>query len=586
MIGINIFKYSNKTDLINAIIKSIVEDISLDLNNGNIKTKTEYVYRIKHAVDMFYKNINKPMYKFKEFYGVPIKEDIEYIVNSILRDISLMSDDCSVLSSIVDSILTESTYLNSITNKKIKSVSGSIKSLLDSTSTQTNNGKYNIYESFYNYDFSSGTASTTGEINTKIGAFSLSSIYTKNITKQCNIEVLPGSNGFPGNSHEVSLNNENITFIGENDLHNRLSSIIDNNLDTWFEYEMYNVKDENDILGYNGFKYKENISWISEDNVLKLNLRITLDTPEILNSIEIYPFIKSINGTPSFKVSKVIISNGDVIIQTVYCNDDVNDNTIVEFNSQEVKFIDFFFEQKSYYETTCGRNIYNKEDMTNNNYFSKDLNDVYKYSNDSFISPTVEDLGVIYDPISKSIIVPNSKQENYNYYDFEKTKNKLFYNSNINSTIKSIAAYRYIIGIKDIALKSKAYTNNGDYVSKVFSYDNPIKLITLYAKDYIPQYFYKYGNVNDFIKYFVSFDNGNKWIRVYPFEKAHLGQCSIAVNSSTIVSARNENINYVDLINDPTSFIFKISLSKPDEVTYDSPIVKNYKLIVSDKDVE
>ena len=172
MIGINIFKYSNKTDLINAIIKSIVEDISLDSNNGNIKTKTEYVYRIKHAVDMFYKNINKPMYKFKEFYGVPIKEDIEYIVNSILRDISLMSDDCSVLSSIVDSILTESTYLNSITNKKIKSVSGSIKSLLDSTSTQTNNGKYNIYESFYNYDFSSGTASTTGEINTKIGAFS------------------------------------------------------------------------------------------------------------------------------------------------------------------------------------------------------------------------------------------------------------------------------------------------------------------------------------------------------------------------------------------------------------------------------
>ena len=115
-----------------------------------------------------------------------------------------------------------------------------------------------------------------------------------------------------------------------------------------------------------------------------------------------------------------------------------------------------------------------------------------------------------------------------------------------------------------------------------------IEVIQVLKIDYIPESFNKYlkdgEDETKFIKYYISFDEGAEWHSIFPRSKAHLGPCTIILNSNVAVLNRNKNVIYVDTLSDSATFKIKIELSRPAEIEDETPIVYGYNIDMSAKE--
>ena len=68
----NLLQYTDKSSTIDNKLNSLLSQINYDYNNGNIRTETEYYYRIKNMLSEFYNSLTKPTLCAHNFdqYGV------------------------------------------------------------------------------------------------------------------------------------------------------------------------------------------------------------------------------------------------------------------------------------------------------------------------------------------------------------------------------------------------------------------------------------------------------------------------------------------------------------------------------------
>ena len=64
----NLLQYTNKSTTIDNKLNSLLAQINNDYKNGNIRTETEYYYRIKKMLTDFYDSLTKPIFKTKFDY--------------------------------------------------------------------------------------------------------------------------------------------------------------------------------------------------------------------------------------------------------------------------------------------------------------------------------------------------------------------------------------------------------------------------------------------------------------------------------------------------------------------------------------
>lgn len=493
-----------------------------------------------------------------------------------------VNDTCEMLIKRTEKVLADAINLE----KKIKSLRNA-KDLIFTDSFINDENRYKALNTNY-----SAFADTSN------GMLTLKTLYNKRVLNNFVAEIMGSSNGFPGNTHEIyystsNIINGNIKFKGESDPKIDLKTILKNDSNSWFEFELFELDED---VAYKtskiGFTYKENISWISEDGVLKLNIKLYSDIPVKCNFFKITGASKLNSDIPNPILKRVIISDNASQVKNIFVDKELVNDLLINFTTQDVASITLELIQDSGYMTDICRQYALNIDPTRIPYFfNNDYKEYIQLEVPKEMRNSIELLGLKYDSKTSKYKYPSTKNDN-SFINDEYIKSKLFYNNKSSDNYKiqteSVKAIRYLIGIKNVDLRYREYSSSGIYVSKEYEVDVPIKTIIFNSDDYIPitykEYLKENEDFNDFIKYYISLDNGSKWHQINPRHKAHLGPCSIVINSNLIVSKRNRNVIYIDTLSAPYSFCVKIELSRPESIVDEAPIVYEYNVNISSEE--
>lgn len=590
----NGYEYRQNNVMFDERLKVEIAKIKREFKNGSIKTQTDYAYSIKKLIIEFYKNLGKPSFQLHLASNIPSYTEYTDMIEKAKSDMNTI-----LLGS--NENYTSLQLAKEKTNDSISILTNRLTSVIDITESleEKINAIRKAADVIFSDDFSenhdSGVYVSINSGILMLGINKNKSVVNNNIE----VEILDTSNGFPGNTHEIynsigTINN-NIKFKGENAPHTDLNIVklnhdetMTNSINDWFEFEMFNISgDIAEKTNMIGFNYKEGISWVTEDNELKLDLKITLTSSASSNYIILEGSPKSNANISNPIIYQISISDEDTIIQTIDVNKELVGSVLIPFNCQNVKTVTVKLRQSEYMVTKVCRQYMLNIDPTKTSKFID--NDFKGFIEVDEPTQSIELLGLKYDDSTKKIIYPNTITTN-TFLDNEYLKSQLFYNTQAINNYKlqqeAVDAFRYSIGVSNLDIRYRKYVESGVYISKTFSSNSPIKQLTLNSDDYIPNVFLNIAGAKDtdYIKYYVSFDNGNEWIEIYPRHKSHNGSCSIIVNSAVAILNRNPNVIYADMLSDPYTFKIKIELKRPTDITDETPIVHGYHVDVTSKE--
>lgn len=597
----NGYEYSKNSIAFDERLRQEIATVKREFKNGNIKTQTDYVYAIKQLVVEFYKNLGRPSFRFHPTADVPSYTNyVDMITKAIADTTTIIAGSQENYNSLaasrdktdeaIDVLLNRIDGIVAITDSlesKINSIRRAAETIFSDDFTENNNtGSSNTNELTL-------TDTTTGAL--MLGVSKNKSSSSDNIE----VEIMSSSNGFPGNTHEifnsVGTINNNIKYKGENNPHIDLNLIKTNhgdNLSTndWFEFEMFNIAETlQDSTCMIGFNYKEGICWVTDDDELCLDMKFTLDNPSDANYIILQGIPKTNANVSNPVIYQITISDDDSLTQTIDVNKELVGNLVIPFTTQKAKTVIVKLRQAEYLSVkVCRQYAINIDPTKISKYIDNDFKGFIQVDEPN---QSIELLGLKYNQQTGGVIYPNT-QTSTTFMDSEYSKSQLFYNTQSKNNYKiqqeAVDANRFSIGIKEVDVRYRIYIKNGYYVSKSFESTEPIRQLTLNSDDFIPEMYADYlvdgQTVNDFIKYYVSFDEGNEWHRISPRHKAHTGPCTILINSNAAVLNRNVNVLYLDMINDPYTFKVKIELSRPDEIKDETPIIYEYNVDVSTRE--
>ena len=578
----NLLQYTDKSTTIDNKLDSLLAQINYDYNNGNIRTETEYYYRIKNMLTKFYDSLTKPTFKYRPAVSTPMSDEYNAMIIESYSDMEYIIKDCEALSKLVSQSFIDAELGRTMMANELAYVSKKISALGESIAKNQPAGTVIFTELFSDLEMTGNINSIKScHVNVSDGILTLrqttnshASIYKIEIDSEV-------SNGFPGNTHCVDTLNNELHFVGQDGLRINPKAMIDGDADTWFEYELFSITDEvrKQCNSY-GFDYDEGVSWVNNKDILRLKLIVHLSTDKACSWVTITPYLSEIKGVKNCYLEKcevVTVSNN---VYEVAVNQVFDDTLVFPFPSQEINRIEFTFVQPSKYLTKVGHFYYTSADTSSMSIFQD-----YEYS-DMFTrvdgnKPSVGLLGVKYDPTTKWITYADSETE---LPTEAYAKDKLF--SLPESTIsrkagqEMVDAYRYMIGIRDIKMSSCTFETYSEYVSKRFVTDEVITSITLDVQEYIP------GDDPEILRYYISLNGGTTWHQIYPIHRAYQGIYKYYVNNDSIEnlltndSTKKKSKN-LSVVGEVKSIQVKIEMERPVNIEnkeYSTPIVYQYKL--------
>lgn len=597
----NNYKYRKNNTAFNQRLKEVVSKLKKDFNNGKIKTETEYAYTVKQSIIDFYSTLGKPSFKLHKASDVPSLPHYIDMMNSAKSDMMTILLGCT---SIGENLYISENEMNDAIEILTKRTNGVLidVSNLEKKIRSLRNAKDIVFADTFTTDLNEYRDTSdkyTAFADTTNGILTLKPIENQKVSDSFDIEILNSSNGFPGNTHEVyyslsNLMNNNIRYRGETNPNMDLRTILKNNSNSsCFEFEMFNIdEDVIDKTSKIGFMYKEDVPWITEDEVLKLNLRLYTENPVKSNFFKISSIPKLNSNVSSPIIRNVIISDEIAQVQKLKLDRELTEDIVISFPTQLVKSVVIEIEQQDGYLTDVCRQYALNIDPSRILYFeNNDFKNYIQMEQPKNSRPSIELLGLKYNQKTSTIEYPNTEDVN-NFITQEYIKSQLFYNNKISNNYKVqsevVKATRHFIGVKGVELRSKQFLENGVYISSAFVSIDPIRTLIFNSEDFIPDEFKNFlkenENFNDYIKYYISFDEGSKWHNINPRHKAHVGPCTITINSNSMISNRNKNIIYIDMLTEPYSFIIKIELKRPTDLKDESPIVYGYNLEISSEE--
>ena len=531
-------------------------------------TDEEFLLLVKEQLDLLInENFNKN-FKFREAVYTPVSKDYNDMLKEVIKDLNKSLNNCNMIDSNVDIAFNESDIENSIVYNESSYIYNLLKQLEELINEYSTGNTINIVETFDKGI--SNLNNNNVEINLEDNTLSLSSKHNEIYKEGINISIVD-TNGFPGNTHLIDENKNDITFQGESGVNGNLNNIISQGNPEHFEIELFKVnQDVLDKTNYLGFSYKEDYSWITEDDELYLTIKIIPDKVVELNNIKIVPFIIQNNDYIPCILHKVIITDkGSKVINTKY-NTEFDKIITINFDTQEVREITLYFKQPNCYKCNIAH-IYTLKNLSNNIYTNEPVDEIYNRYD--FYKPSFNSLGYSLDAKTSELKLPTN-DESYTY-DENRIQNEILSfpkTDYIYDSYKEIfQAYRYVIAISSIIMSNKTFENEGVYYSQPYEFNKEIEEITLYSNETIKN--------NQEINYYISFDYGMTWIKIYNKDRSYKGPCTIKVNSYEPTYLRTNDSIYVDRLLSSSSFMLKIEM-KAGNSNCMSPVINNYRLKV------
>ena len=576
----NLLQYTDKSKIIDEKVNSMLAAVQYDYNNGNIKTEAEYYYRIKNLLTDFYKSLTNPIFKFRPAVTTPISSEYNSMINEAYNDMKYIISDCEMLKNFVSRSFSDAELTREMMSNKLNMMSKKITSMEAQSSIVENpDGTVVITELF------SDTSQTGNSLDDKalcidttnsflrLKSWQFTDLHITNVTIDEN-----ESNGLPGTSHTASNLNGELYFDGQDKLHNDISSIIDDNDDTWFEFETFNITDTvKSACNSYGFEYEEGVSWITNDQVLRLKLVLYTDSSIPCTWVTLKPYLSEIKGIKNSYIEKCDIITTENTTYRVAENIAFDENIACVFPAHTIQRVEITFIQPSKYLTKVGHFYYTSVDTSNVSLF-QESDDTDLFSRVDGPKPSVGLLGCKYDPKTQWVVYQQSI--NKDEYDSVYSKARLFepFESTVDrkSAKETVEAYRYMIGIRDISLVGCTFVEDGEYVSIKYETEEEITSVSLEADEYIP-----IGDAES-IKYFISFDNGVVWHKIYPVHRAYMGIYKYFVNNDSIANQlgvkSDRRTQGISVLGRADHIQLKITMERDKNMPYVSPIVNNYRL--------
>ena len=578
----NLLQYTNKSTTIDNKIDSLLSQINYDYNNGNIRTEIEYYYKIKNMLSDFYNSLTKPTYKYRPAVSTPISSDYNAMIVEASKDMEYIIKDCETLSEFVSQSFIDADLTRTMMSNELAYITKKITAIGESVTKNQPLGTVVFTELFNDLETMGNTNSLKScHVNTSDGILTLRQ-GSKSSVSISKVEIdNDNSNGFPGNTHCVDTLNNELHFLGQDELHHDINAIIDNNKDTWFEFELFSITDEiRKQCNSFGFEYNEGISWVNNEDILKLKLIVHLESVTKCSWVTITPYLSEIKGVKNCILDKCEVYTDSGNVYEISTAQAFDDTLVFPFPPQDVTRIEFTFIQPSKYQTKIGHFYYTSADTTNMSIFQEyDYSDMFARIDGK--KNSIGLLGIKYDPSTKWITYASSKDE---LPSDSYIKNKLFKLPENTISSKSnqeiLDAYRYMIGIRDIGITSCIFTEYGEYISKNFVTNDVITSVTLETKEYIP------GDNPDILRYYISLNNGITWHQIYPMHRAYQGIYKYYINNDSIENllskdTTNKKTKNLSIPGENKSIQIKIEMNLPEgieEETYCTPIVYQYKL--------
>lgn len=578
----NILQLINKSQTLEDKARRMAEDVLYDAKRKNISSTPEVLYRVYLCMKEFYESIGKPSMKLRKALDAPSSADYNNTFKEIKNDILSIHEECVNLESILEQIYSQMEMDQlAIGNMITNCYKNAEKAQFRIDNINCTNVFIDSFTS-KNYFNSEACNDTPAFINTAYQYLSLATTSFKNVNAKAQIKILDGSNGFPGNTHQIKLVDNDIKFYGEENPRLNLADALDENSDTWFEYEAYKVSDEIllDTLGL-GFGYDEAISWLLNGNQLELTVAMTFKKAELVNTFSISPYIAPEKGASPCLIESIVISDGRGSVREIVSSPELfDDSKVYSFPKQYCKEITITFSQEIAYKTTIGHTYYKEVPHSNIDYYK-----THEATHNKRVDgplPSVSNVGITYDSTERRFIQPT-----FNYGDTIQNesiiKSELFDLKDDealkNAYQEALIAERYLVGIRDMSLSSYAYESSSEYVSNNFETSKPITAISMEASEFIPE---KFGTDKDWITYYFSLNDGADWHPIVPkglYKKE--GYSRYLINSGTPAEFRDSNIGYIETPDDNHAIQVKIEISRPTGMTdieYYTPVVYEYKL--------
>lgn len=578
----NLLQYTDKSTTIDNKLNSLLAQINYDYNNGNIRTETEYYYRIKNMLTKFYDSLTKPTFKYRPAVSTPMSDEYNAMLIESYSDMEYIIKDCETLNKLVSQSFIDAELGRTMMANELAYISKKVMAIGESIAKNQPAGTVIFTELFSDLEMTGNKNSVKScHVNTSDGILTLRQ-NSKSSASIAKVEIDNKiSNGFPGNTHCVDTLNNELHFVGQNGLRLNPHAIIDEDKDTWFEYELFSITDEvrKQCNSY-GFEYDEGVSWINNEDILRLKLIVHLAANKTCSWVTITPYLSEIKGVKNCYLEKCEVITASNNLYEVAISQVLDDTLVFPFPSQEISRIEFTFVQPSKYLTKVGHFYYTLANTSSMSIFQD-----YEYS-DMFTridghKPSVGLLGAKYDPTTKWITYADSDTE---LPSNEYIKDKLFTLPESTISRKAgqeiIDAYRYMIGIREISLSSCTFEKYGEYVSKRFVTDKVITSITLDTQEYIP------GDDPEILRYYISLNGGTTWHQIYPIHRAYQGIYKYYVNNDSIENllvnnSTEKKSKNLSIVGEAKSIQLKIEMDRPTNIEngeYSTPIVYQYKL--------
>lgn len=579
----NLLQYTDKSKTIDAKLNIELAKIEYDYRNGNIRTETEYYYRIRNMLRDFYDTLTKPTFKYRPAVSTPISDEYNSMIQEAVNDMEYIVQDCENLDNLVTQSFSDAELSRSMLRNALLNIKQKIDNIGNSISTNQPIGTV-VFTELFNSEISAENLGDADACSINSSDHILTLRYSSGVNVNINKAYIDpeNSNGLPGNTHCADIYSSSLHYVGQEGLHNNIKTILDRTADTWYEFESFDISDtvRKHCNSY-GFEYDEGISWINKDGILKMRLVLDLSSPETCSWVSIDPYLSDVKGAKAPLLEKCEVITTENNIYVVGSNINLDDTKVFPFPPHTIKRIIFTFVQTSKYQTKVGHYYYTLANTSDISAF-QEYNDTDIFTRVDGKKPSVGLIGCKYDPTTKWVIYPNS-DDKMPSEDYIRSELFCLPESTIEKKANEelIDAYRYLIAIKNIRLSSYTFAKHSEFVSRVYTTDEQITSVCIEADEYIP-----YGDP-EIIKYFISLNGGVSWHQIHPTHRAYNGIYKYYVNSDSIdnqitpdrTTKRSKSLT---VIGEPKQIQVKITMDRPvkdeEELPYSSPLLYGYRL--------
>lgn len=544
----------NNSKLLYLQARQLFEQARLKFEDGTIKTEAKLIAAVFQSFQEFFTSMGKPnmVPRFAPEQGPPWSDDYNRMMNEIKLDLELLFQEVDILGRSLYTDFNHHMIQQEMVSKQFDVVLDQMKDLesyagINGAGVQLGRDDF-LSKDRIDYARISGTP-----LEIVDGAATLPQVSRRNVAPQAKTTIITGnrkgnsfilgteSNGLPGNNTEIHSVTDDVltnrsyipTFLGEENNHGDYGAILDGSPNTWFEYEKVNVREHDKVrVAKNlGWDYQvhnnQTISWAEdpEDGILKLHMQIVLDNEEVINQINCHLYTPPNYGAKTAVVKNILVSDGKEAPRSVMPKDRKAEQYHFHFPPIKAKVISIQFEQSQKYITDIGHIFYEKKmQVEDNSEYAMDMaTKKYKYA-PRVEGPlmSLEDLGI------KVKVSENNVEANYPWTQSSgddarsigQTINRLIKgvdSETVDMGVEKFEGFRWCIGIRDIEIFSCEYADEGELVTHPFFFDQPLDKISLNVNENIPPVFSATDALKyDWLKYFVSIDDGATWHPITP----------------------------------------------------------------------